>query len=63
MDKEYQIERLKDLEEDMNDDYKSWQEAEKEILSSIEWRNKMSLNYAKSAIKFYDYKKEIKQNG
>jgi hypothetical protein len=40
----------------MNDDYKSWQNAEKEIISAKEWRDKMALNYAHSVVKFYNTK-------
>ena len=52
------LERLKGYEEDMQDDYKSWQEAEKEIKEAIEWRNKMALNYANSTVKYYNYKNQ-----
>ena len=52
-----QIENLKELEADMNDDYTSWQQAEKEIKEAIEWRNKRALNYAQSVVKFYNAKK------
>lgn len=52
-------EHLESLEEDMNDDYKSWQEAEKEIKETIEWRDKQALRYAMSTVKYYNYKKEI----
>lgn len=50
------LERLKDYEEDMNDDYKSWQDAEEEIKTAIKWRDKMALNYAQSTVKYYNYK-------
>ena len=51
-----QIENLKELEADMNDDYKSWQNAEKEILNAKEWRDKMALNYAQSAVRYFNEK-------
>jgi len=51
-----QIENLKELEADMNDDYKSWQEAEQVIKDDIEWRNKMALRYAESVVKYYNAK-------
>ena len=52
-----QIENLKELEADMNDDYTSWQQAEKEILNAIKWRDKKALYYAQSVVKFYNAKK------
>ena len=57
-------ERLEWYSEDMNDDYKSWQEAEKQMVEAKEWRDKMALNYANSAVKYYNYKEnECKRNG
>ena len=50
------LERLHDLEIDMNDDYIVWQQAEKEIESAIEWRNKMALNYANATVRCYKHK-------
>jgi hypothetical protein len=48
--------RLLGYEEDMQDDYKSWQDAEKEIEGAIAWRDKMALNYANSAVRYYKHK-------
>lgn len=52
------MERLKSYEEDMQDDYMAWQQAEKEIIIAKEWRDKMTLNYANSAVKYYNYKNQ-----
>ena len=53
-------EELKDyLENDMNDNYKIWQDAEQEIKDAIEWRDKTALNYAESAVKFYNFKNSL----
>lgn len=52
-------EEIKELEEDMNDAYKDWQDAEKEIEDAITWRNKKALYYAEYATKFYNAKKLI----
>lgn len=50
------LEVLKEYEEDMKDDFKSWQDAEEEIKDAIKWRDKMALNYAQSSIRYYNYK-------
>jgi len=49
---------LKDLELDMKDEYKLWQDAEAEIKQAVDWRDKMALNYAKSAIKYFNFKNQ-----
>ena len=54
----YRGEKLADLLTDMQDDYKSWQQAEKEVLDAIEWRNKRAMDYAKTAVKYYTEKNE-----
>jgi uncharacterized protein Usg len=51
-----QQERLEWLKEDMNDDLKSWKEAEAQLIEAKEWRDKMALNYANSVVKFYNAK-------
>jgi len=56
---EYEKERLEDLETDMKDNLKSWKQSEQEIIDAIEWRNKMSLRYAESAVKYFTYKQEV----
>lgn len=50
---------LESLEQDMNDDWKSWQDAEKEIISAKEWRDKRALNYANSATKYFTFKNKV----
>lgn len=52
-------EELKDLEESMRDDYKSWKDAEDEVSNAIKWKNKMALNYANSSVKYYELVKYI----
>lgn len=47
-------EKLESLKNDMEDDYESWQQAEKEIKDSIKWRDQRALKYAESAIKYYN---------
>lgn len=54
----YKQERLEDLKIDMLDDEKSWKEAEKQLIDDKEWRDKMALRYAESAVKYYTYKNE-----
>lgn len=54
-------EDLKDLKTDMEDDYKIWQQAEKDVKDAIEWRDKKALNYAESTVKYYNYKEKINE--
>ena len=58
----FREERLADLELDMNDDNKSWVEAEKQLIEAKEWRDKMALRYAESSVKYYNYKNEQSTN-
>ena len=53
---EYRKGCLEDLKVDMDDDYRSWQEAEEGIKDAKTWRDKMALNYAESTVKYYNYK-------
>lgn len=52
------FDNLKIYEEDMNDDYKSWEDAEIEIKDAIQNRDRLALNYANSAVKYYNYKNQ-----
>ena len=51
-----QQERLEELEDSMKDDLKYWKEAEAQLIEAKEWRDKMALNYANSAVKFFNAK-------
>jgi hypothetical protein len=50
------IQELNELRDDMNDAYRAWQDAEKEITISVSWRDRMALGYAQAAVKFYNAK-------
>ena len=52
---EYRKGHLEDLKVDMDDDYRSWQEAEQGMKDAKIWRDKMSLNYAKSTVEYYNF--------
>jgi ribosomal protein S13 len=52
-------EEIKEYEDCMNDDYKSWQDAENEIKNAIKWRDKKALWYAESTVKYYNAKKTL----
>ena len=52
---EFRKGHLEDLKADMDDDCRSWQEAEQGIKDAKIWRDKMSLNYAKSAVEYYNF--------
>lgn len=53
-------EEIKEYEKDMNDNYRQWKDAEKEIAEAIDWRNKKALWYAESAVKYYNAKETLK---
>jgi hypothetical protein len=59
--KQYQLERLADYKVDMEDDNKNWQQAEQEVKDAIIWREKMALNYASSAVRYFNFKNELEE--
>ena len=52
----YEKQMLLDYEIDMQDDYKSWKEAEKELEDAKKWLEKMIYNYAESTVRYYQLK-------
>lgn len=51
------LEKLQAYEDDVEDDRKALEQAEKEVMEATKWLEKMRFNYARSIIKLYEYTK------